>query len=94
VHRGGHPSAKGASAADNSGEAVWGVVDGECNEAGVENNTQIVDHHVVSLRATRSGQGEGRVYTIWLQAIDAGENLSEPLALTVCVLHDRRNTGR
>ena len=46
---------------------------------------RIVDDHTVDLRATRSGSGYGRVYTVWLQATDAAGNLSQPFAVEVTV---------
>jgi len=75
--------------ADDSGEAAWGVVNIECNEPGAENDMQIVGDHTVSLRAARSGDGEGRVYTIWLQAADAAGNFSELFPVTVTVPHNQ-----
>jgi len=51
---------------------------------------QILDDHSVNLRAARIGRGEGRIYTIWLQAIDAAENISEPFPVEVTVPHDQR----
>jgi len=78
---------------DNSGEAAWGVVDIECTEPGAENDMQILDDHSVNLRAARIGRGEGRIYTIWLQAIDAAENISEPFPVEVTVPHDQRGNS-
>jgi len=83
-----------ALVADDSGEAAWGVAGIECNEPGADKDMQVIDDHTVNLRATRTGQGAGRVYTIWLQAIDAAENLSVPFPVTVTVPHDQRGKSK
>ena len=45
--------------------------------------------HKVKLRAERSGQGSGRIYTITVQASDEAGNLSDPKTITVTVPHDQ-----
>jgi hypothetical protein len=45
----------------------------------------ITGDHTVQLRAERSGQGNGRVYTITIQAKDTSGNLSTPKDVTVTV---------
>lgn len=50
---------------------------------------QILDDHSVNLRAERSGPGSGRIYTIWLQAVDSVGNLSATNTITVKVPHDQ-----
>ena len=79
---------------DDSGEADWGVVAIECNEACPDADMQLLGNHTVSLRATRSGNGAGRVYTIWLQAVDAAGNLSEPYPVEIAVQHNQRGESR
>jgi hypothetical protein len=76
---------------DDSGEVSWGIVGVECNEPGAERDIHVVDDHTVELRASRGGQREGRIYTIWLQAVDGADNLSEPFPVHVTVPH---NAGR
>ena len=46
---------------------------------------QILGNHTVALRAERSGNGSGRIYTITIQASDANGNLSDPKTVTVTV---------
>src|SRR5438045_7394987 len=53
---------------------------------------QIIGDHALKVRAERSGRGAGRVYTITIQAVDAG-NLSEPATTTVTVRHDQGHRG-
>ena len=45
----------------------------------------ITGDHTVKLEAERSGQGNGRVYTITIQAKDTSGNLSTPKTVTVTV---------
>ena len=49
----------------------------------------ITGDHGLSLRADRNGKGNGRVYTIIIQAQDCAGNLSAPVTLTVTVPHDQ-----
>lgn len=49
----------------------------------------ITGAHTVELRAERSGTGDGRVYTITIQAIDVSGNLSSTATVTVTVPHDQ-----
>jgi hypothetical protein len=49
----------------------------------------IIGDHAVKVRAERSGQGSGRVYTITIQAVDSAGNVSEPATTTVTVPHDK-----
>jgi hypothetical protein len=51
----------------------------------------ITGDHTVKLRAERSGKGNGRVYTISVQATDAAGNLSAVATTTVTVPHDQGN---
>jgi hypothetical protein len=49
----------------------------------------ILSNHAVNLRAERSGNGPGRVYTIAIQAEDSAGNLSSTNYVTVTVPHDK-----
>jgi membrane-bound inhibitor of C-type lysozyme len=49
---------------------------------------QVIDNHTVKLRASRSGSGNGRIYTITITATDPSGNVSTK-TLTVLVPHDR-----
>ena len=51
----------------------------------------ITSDHTVKLRAERAGGGDGRVYTITVQAQDTSGNLSEPETVIVTVPHDQGN---
>ena len=68
----------------SSNEPVNGTGDGNTAP-----DWQIVNEHLVRLRAERAGNGTGRVYTITITATDsAGESSSADVA--VSVPHDRR----
>jgi hypothetical protein len=68
---------------------IIGVRSNESDDAKGDGNTsddwQIVNDHAVKVRAERSGKGNGRVYTITLQAQDASGNLSDPKDVRVVV---------
>ena len=53
----------------------------------------ITGDHTVELRAERSGTGDGRIYTITIQAVDVSGNLSAPATVTVTVPHDQGKKG-
>jgi hypothetical protein len=81
-----------ASVNDNCGPAKWRIIDVESNEP--ENGTgdgntssdwKILSPHTVALRAERSGNGDGRIYTITIQAQDASGNMSDKQTVTVTV---------
>ncbi|MDQ3279166.1 MAG: family 10 glycosylhydrolase, partial [Bacteroidota bacterium] len=77
---------------DNCG-AVTTILNVTSNEAqtrgagGSNPDFQIIDNHRVKLRATRSGAGEGRVYTITITATDASGNVHSE-KVNVLVPHD------
>ncbi|HYY59379.1 MAG TPA: lamin tail domain-containing protein [Pyrinomonadaceae bacterium] len=63
----------------SSNEAVNGLGDGDAAP-----DWQLVDAHHVQLRAERSGQGNGRIYTITITATDgAGNTSTETVTVTV-----------
>lgn len=62
-----------------------------CNEALAPRDVQVLNEHTVALRATRSGNGGGRTYTLWLEAEDAAGNVSAFYPINVDVIHDQRN---
>jgi len=84
---------------DACGPTTWRIVSVASNEAddatGSGNTSpdwRITGDHTVQLRAERSGRNkEGRVYTITIQATDAGGNLSDPATVEVTVPHDQGN---
>ena len=76
---------------DDSGKATWKVIAARSNEPGSDaKDIQIVSDTNVNLRASRRGNGPGRVYTIELQAADAAGNLSEIKSVAVYIPHDSR----
>ncbi len=77
---------------DACGDATWTVQRVTCSEKHDPSDIKIVDDHKVLLRATRSGKsGEGRVYTLWLQATDAAGSESKLMPVRVIVTHDQGN---
>jgi hypothetical protein len=81
---------------DNCCQASWRITQVRSSEpvnGSGDGNTSpdwvILGDHKVSLRAERSGNGPGRVYTITLQASDAGGNLSALKTVTVTVPHSQ-----
>lgn len=67
-----------------SSEPVNGKGDGNTSPDWI-----ITGDHKLKLRAERSGNGHGRVYTICLQATDASGNVSAKKTVTVTVPHNR-----
>jgi len=55
---------------------------------------QLADDHTLDCAPPPPAKGDGRVYTIWLQAMDAAENVSELFPVKVAVPHDQRRTAR
>jgi hypothetical protein len=84
-----------ANVTDNCGPTTWKIIGVQSNEAvngrGDGNTSpdwKILGPHTVALRAERSGNGSGRIYTITIQAEDESGNLSAPFNVTVTVPHD------
>ena len=63
-----------------SNEPVNGLGDGDTAP-----DWQIIGDHGLKLRAERSGRGNGRIYTVWVQAADESGNLSPVKTVTVFV---------
>jgi hypothetical protein len=81
---------------DNCSATSWKIISVTSNEPelgkGSGHTTPdwvILGDHALKVRAERSGQGSGRVYTITVQAVDSSGNLSEPASATVMVPHDK-----
>lgn len=80
----------GASVTDAvDAAATWRIVGVTCNEPAA-GDWQITAPNTVLLRATRSGSGQGRVYTLTLEATDAAGNSATATHL-VLVPHDQRH---
>jgi len=74
---------------DDSGQATWQVIGVRSNEPDTgAPDMELVSATEVNLRASRSGHGAGRVYTILLQAQDAAGNLSQVKSVQVTVPHN------
>lgn len=69
-----------------SSESLNGRGDGNTSS-----DYQIVGDHAVKVRAERSGKGDGRIYTITLQAKDTSGNLSETKNVQVLVPKSQGN---
>ncbi len=85
-----------AQVTDTCGPTTWKIMRVTSNEAvngGGSGNTSpdwvITGDHTLKLRAERAGTGNGRVYTITLQAQDAAGNVSASKTVTVTVPHSR-----
>lgn len=90
------PIAVRATVTDACGPTTWKIVSVSSNEPGNgtgDGNTSpdwvITGAHTVKLRAERSGNDSGRVYSIAIQATDAAGNLSSESVVNVNVPHDR-----
>jgi hypothetical protein len=69
-----------------SSESLNGRGDGNTSS-----DYQIVGDHAVKVRAERTGKGDGRIYTITLQAKDTSGNLSETKNVQVLVPKSQGN---
>jgi hypothetical protein len=81
---------------DACGATSWKIVSVTSNEPVTgkgDGNTApdwlITGPHSVSLRAERSGKGPGRVYSIYVQAVDDAGNLSTKAVVQVTVPHSQ-----
>jgi len=77
-------------------EATWRITRVRSNErpngrgdGNTSRDWQITGPHTLKLRAERSGNGSGRVYTISVVATDAVGNESAPATVTVTVAHSQ-----
>jgi hypothetical protein len=77
---------------DTCGSATWKIISVTSNEAvkgrgdgHTSPDWVITGDHTVKLRAERSGKGNGRNYTITVQATDDSGNVSTPESVTVSV---------
>src|ERR1044071_592086 len=81
-----------ADVTDDCSPTTWKIVNVSSNEDANARGSghtapdwQICGDHSVKLRAERAGNGQGRVYSITLQATDGGGNVSAPSTVTVTV---------
>ena len=78
-----------ASVHDNLDASPYvGVFDVTSNETITGEDWNVVSPLTIELRADRSAQDSGRVYTVWVEAIDAAGNRSVS-SVTVTVPHDQ-----
>jgi uncharacterized delta-60 repeat protein len=80
-----------ALASDTCGSASWkiiGVTSSEHDDSSAL-DWQITGEHTLRLLAERSGEGNGRIYTITIQATDSSGNLSDPAEVRVRVPHSQ-----
>ena len=87
-----------AKVADNCGPATWRIINVKSNESedgtgdgNTSSDWKILGPHTVALRAERSGDGDGRVYSITIQAKDPSGNLSDTRTITVTVPKSQGN---
>ncbi len=80
---------------DTCGPATWKIIGVSSNEAvdakgsgHTSTDWKITGDHTLTLRAERSGTGNGRVYTITIQASDVSGNTAQK-TVTVTVPHDQ-----
>jgi hypothetical protein len=85
-----------ACVTDTCGPTTWKIIGVTSNEpvnghgdGDTSPDWIITGDHTVKLRAERSGHGEGRIYTITIQAMDAAGNLSAKKNVTVTVPKSR-----
>jgi hypothetical protein len=81
-----------AQVTDDCSATTWKIICVKSNESvngkGDGNTSpdwKILNNHCLDLRAERSGNGNGRIYTITIQAQDAAGNLSATKNITVTV---------
>jgi len=85
-----------ARVTDTCSSTTWKILKVTSNEAVNAHGSghtapdwQITGAHTVKLLAERAGPGNGRVYSLTIQAVDASGNLSSPTVVTVTVPHDQ-----
>jgi hypothetical protein len=85
-----------ATVTDDCSATSWKIISISSSEAELGHGSGhtspdfvIIGDHAAKVRAERSGNGSGRVYTITIQAVDAAGNISEPATTTVTVPHDK-----
>ena len=85
-----------AEVADDCTATTWKIISVSSNESQTAKGSghtlsdwKINGDHKAKLRAERSGNGSGRIYTITVQASDEAGNLSHPRTITVTVPHDK-----
>jgi hypothetical protein len=80
-----------AAVTDNVDASPYvGVFDVSSNETITGDDWNVISPLSVELRAARDPQGSGRVYTVWVEAIDDAGNRSIS-SVTVTVAHDQGN---
>jgi hypothetical protein len=90
-----------ADVTDDCSATSWKIISVSSNEPELGKGSghttpdwEIIGDHALKVRAERSGQGSGRVYTITIQAVDSAGNVSEPATTTVTVPHDQGHKGK
>ncbi|HYC61799.1 MAG TPA: HYR domain-containing protein [Thermoanaerobaculia bacterium] len=78
----------GVTVIDNVDDSPYvGVFNVTANESITDDDWNIIEPLRIELRASRDGQGDGRVYTVWVEAIDDAGNRSVE-GVNVRVPHD------